>query len=103
MIRKLPNKDPQNICRDKLNTTGLWVRAFVWCAVVKPPKGVVLRDVWVEELERVLWDHPVGDDLVVPDDVGERKGVEAALGVRLDGVELHLPCWDEGSLVNSLS
>lgn len=34
-------------------------RAFAWLTVVKPPKGLVLGDVWVEELERVLGDDPL--------------------------------------------
>lgn len=61
----------------------LWVHAFVWCAVVKPSESVVFWDVWVEELERILWNNPIRDDLVVPYDVSEWKGIQAALGIRL--------------------
>lgn len=40
-------------------------------------EGLVFGDVGVEELERVLRDLSVCDNLVVPDDVGERESAEA--------------------------
>lgn len=57
-------------------------------AVVVSAEGFVFGDVRVEELERVLRHHALGDHLVIADDVGERQGDQAALGVWLHRVEL---------------
>ena len=61
------------------------VVTFALGAVVVPAEGLVFGDVGVQELEGILCHQPLRDHLVVPEDVGERQGYQAALGVRLHG------------------
>lgn len=68
---------------------------FAWLAVVKPSEGLVFGDVGVEELERVLWDDPIGDHFVVSYDVGKRESAKPVFSVRLHRVELHISCWSK--------
>ena len=87
-----------SLVREKTVWGSFCALAFVGLAVVKAPEGLVLGDVWVEELERVLRDEPVGDHFVVAYDVGERERTQTVFSVGLHRVELHLPCWETSQL-----
>lgn len=51
------------------------------------PKGLVLRDVRVQEAQRVLRDVLHRHHLIGADDVGQRHGAQVLLGVWLHRVE----------------
>ena len=65
---------------------------FARLAVVMFPECFVFRDVRVEEFKRVFWHDPVGDHLVVTDNISERQSTQPALCVRFHRIELWLTC-----------